>query len=219
MKPDTEIIQATWTPAEDLEWTAFRYVANELSAAEAVAFEDRLADDQAAREAVARCVQLTHSVVALEEARSPQPAGVPAGPGRNDRRQRRWAVAAALIAAAAVCFAFWIGREYSQRDRDDSGDQIVRAKPDGIAPPANGRPSVKRDAGGAADPSVIIAGWLNFDAAEALGSDASLVWEEPAKPSSGAAAPADGSFNWVVAAVDDAPLSVPVPPKTSKEPN
>ena len=57
-----------WTPRDELEWDAFRYVANELSADESTAFEQRLADDQEAREAVAHCVEMTHAVVALAEA-------------------------------------------------------------------------------------------------------------------------------------------------------
>ncbi|MBW3595655.1 MAG: hypothetical protein KY475_00105 [Planctomycetes bacterium] len=54
--------------AEDqLHWTAYRYTADELAIDEREAFELRLADDQSAREAVAKAVELlqaTHFVVA-----------------------------------------------------------------------------------------------------------------------------------------------------------
>jgi len=50
----------------DLDWLAFCYAAGELSAAEAEQFEARLADDQAAREALARTVELTQTVAAAE---------------------------------------------------------------------------------------------------------------------------------------------------------
>jgi hypothetical protein len=49
-----------------LEWTAFCYASGELSPAEAGQFEARLADDQEAREALARVVELTQLVAAAE---------------------------------------------------------------------------------------------------------------------------------------------------------
>ena len=49
-----------------LEWTAFCYVSGELGPAEAEQFELRLADDQEAREALARAVELTQIVAAAE---------------------------------------------------------------------------------------------------------------------------------------------------------
>jgi hypothetical protein len=50
----------------DLDWLAFCYAAGELDAAEADQFEARLADDQSAREALARAVELTQTVAAAE---------------------------------------------------------------------------------------------------------------------------------------------------------
>jgi len=50
----------------DLDWLAFCYSAGELSAADAEAFEIRLADEQAAREALARAVELSQAVGAAE---------------------------------------------------------------------------------------------------------------------------------------------------------
>jgi hypothetical protein len=49
-----------------LEWTAFCYAAGELGPVEAEQFEVRLADDQEAREALARAVELTQVVAAAE---------------------------------------------------------------------------------------------------------------------------------------------------------
>ena len=51
---------------EDLDWLAFRYIADELSPDETVAFENRLASDQAAREAVAGVVDLTCAVAVVD---------------------------------------------------------------------------------------------------------------------------------------------------------
>ncbi len=50
----------------DLDWLAFCYAAGELDVADAEQFEARLADDQAAREALARAVELTQTVAAAE---------------------------------------------------------------------------------------------------------------------------------------------------------
>ncbi|MCI0355640.1 MAG: hypothetical protein L0099_11470, partial [Acidobacteria bacterium] len=56
---------------EELQWLAFRYVAGEMNAAEAEAWERRLADDQAARDAVCQGVALTGRLAAA----SPHNAG------------------------------------------------------------------------------------------------------------------------------------------------
>jgi anti-sigma factor RsiW len=50
----------------DLDWLAFCYAAGELDAPAAEQFESRLADDQRAREALARAVELTQTVAAAE---------------------------------------------------------------------------------------------------------------------------------------------------------
>jgi len=50
----------------DLDWLAFTYAAGELTPAEVEQFELRLADDQTAREALARAVELCQTVTAAE---------------------------------------------------------------------------------------------------------------------------------------------------------
>jgi hypothetical protein len=50
----------------ELDWTAFCYAAGELSPSEVEQFEARLAGGQAAREALARAVELTQAVAAAE---------------------------------------------------------------------------------------------------------------------------------------------------------
>lgn len=50
----------------ELDWLAFQYVAGELNTDAAEAFELRLADEQPAREAVARAIELTQLVAAAE---------------------------------------------------------------------------------------------------------------------------------------------------------
>ena len=57
-------------PRDDLSWTAFLYVSNELSAEDRAAFEVRLGEDQDAREAVCRAVTLTSAVAAVAPRRT-----------------------------------------------------------------------------------------------------------------------------------------------------
>jgi hypothetical protein len=87
-----------WT---DLQWLAFCYIADELSADEAEVFEERLAADQEAREAVARAVELSQAVAALpRETVCPSPAASPW------RRRLAWMTVGAT--AACLAFAVWL---------------------------------------------------------------------------------------------------------------
>jgi hypothetical protein len=52
--------------AEQLDWEAFRYITEEMTSVEIEAFEQRLATDQAAREAVAEAVELTQAIASCE---------------------------------------------------------------------------------------------------------------------------------------------------------
>lgn len=51
---------------QELDWSAFCYAAGEMTPSEAAAFELRLAEDQTAREALARAVELTEVVATAE---------------------------------------------------------------------------------------------------------------------------------------------------------
>lgn len=78
----------------DLDWLAFQYVSEELSAEEAAHFEDRLAVDQSAREAVAEAMLLRQAISA--GARIAEPA----------RASRSWYEHAGWAAVgAAACLA------------------------------------------------------------------------------------------------------------------
>lgn len=95
------------TERDELDWLAFRYVSNEMTAAEVLDFEGRLIDELPAQEAVARAVEMTHAVVSAME-----PAVAPAKPvATTGRRQLWWAVAATSAAVAAVCASFFIGQK------------------------------------------------------------------------------------------------------------
>lgn len=200
MKPERE---HNWTPREELDWLAFRYVANELSEGEAAEFERRLADDQSAREAVARSVQLTHAVVSLAE-----PA-VTAGSRRPSGRQQVWAWIGLGAAAAAVCLAFWLGRPGSapspiDTDSADHKVAINRVKPSGA--------SIREDVVGK-----VITAWTRLD--ESIEPGPPAVVEEPAQALAETESAEDGQFDWVVAALGGSVLSDDAPPPDSNEEN
>jgi hypothetical protein len=98
----------------ELGWTAFCYAAGELTGAEAEAFELRLADDQAAREALARAVELTQAVAAAE---TMEPVSV-GSRGRSTWGRR--VVWMAIGSAASLLVAAFVSQLDLTRDsRDD----------------------------------------------------------------------------------------------------
>jgi|GEM_PF-1121650 hypothetical protein len=83
----------------DLDLQAFRYVGNEINDEELQQFEERLADDQPTREAVARAVQIGQAVAFSRPAVSQELSSLP--PHRSSRRrQKRLAIVAASVAVA-----------------------------------------------------------------------------------------------------------------------
>lgn len=83
--------------AVELNWDAFRYIADEMKADERDAFEEQLATDQLAREAVAEVVELSQSVVlAAESAPAVETSTV---------RGSRWAPIGWMSMGAALCLA------------------------------------------------------------------------------------------------------------------
>lgn len=88
-------------PNSELEWQAFLYVAAEMSPDECDAFERRLLDDQPAREAVARMVELTQTLSAADNSMSrliAQPAQHPVAPW--------WHPVAWMSVGALACVLF-----------------------------------------------------------------------------------------------------------------
>jgi len=91
---------------DDLDWLAFCYIADELPRDEAHAFEARLADEQEAREAVARAVELTRAVAAAGATarKRARPGSLVAGAWCPAGLAGRlgWAAVAATVCLAAV---------------------------------------------------------------------------------------------------------------------
>src|SRR5688572_17831025 len=95
----------------ELDWSAFCYASGEMTPAEAEAFEQRLSDDQAAREALARAVEITQAVISAE---SLAPAvALRSQPATWSRRLAWMAIGSAASLLAALLWsggvASWLG--------------------------------------------------------------------------------------------------------------
>jgi hypothetical protein len=176
----------------ELSWCAFRYIADEMSADEQARFEEQLAVDQQAREAVALAVELAHGLAAVPE----RPAVV--APSRRKRRLRvrlAWSAAAAI----AVCFAFALGW------------QLGGPEEQGLVPGPLAERGLPADDQSVSDPGVaaeLVSLWVQADAADAQQFSASANGRRElmavASPEIGADGPAESSLEvpgWMWAAV------------------
>lgn len=96
---------------DELHWLAFRYVAGELSAAEEERFEQRLAKDQAAREAVEQAAELSNAIRLVA-------ADTAAVPHRDSYRVARRATWVAVTVAGLLLAAFVCWRSLSDPSSD-----------------------------------------------------------------------------------------------------
>lgn len=112
---------------DELAWLAFQYVAGDFSAAESEQFEERLATDQAAREAVAEAVELFHAVCAAEAAEpaysQQQPGVAIAARQRSTWSQKMvWistgAAAAVALVAGVLTMNHWGGFSPANNERN-----------------------------------------------------------------------------------------------------
>lgn len=143
-------------PCSELLWEAVRYLSGELSAAEAAAYEDRLADDVAAAEALARAVVLGQSVTAppadLEVLAQPALAAA------IGRTRRAWGGVAATATAAVLCLALgWLGRGAVNRGGMAGADPNASAT--GASSVGGGSPSTRVQSQ-IADP--VLAAWVSL---------------------------------------------------------
>jgi hypothetical protein len=113
---------------DELDWSAFRYVAGEATPDEARALEERMAGDQAAREAVARAATLGLRLASSEQA--------------VDEPRREATSATPPIAQATSALAWLQVREIGETTASVAGELE--------GPVAEASPSVE-----AADPAVV----------------------------------------------------------------
>jgi len=89
---------------DDHDWLAFRYIAAEMSPDEVARFEERLEDDQAGREAVARAVELADALAVVSVDREINTELVTPRPHRSNR-STWWARAGWIGVGAAAALA------------------------------------------------------------------------------------------------------------------
>lgn len=122
------------TTRNDLAWLANCYVAGELSADEAAAFEARLESDVAACDAVALAMELNLAVAAAfdsqPETLCPQPTLAP--PSRRTAATIT-VLAASAVAAASVALMVGHSGSTSGLARKDGADRLVAAWASGEA--------------------------------------------------------------------------------------
>jgi hypothetical protein len=91
----------------DLDWLAFRYISGEMAVSEADQFESLLADDQAARDAVVRAVELSQTIFAAQTAPQSQSIGLLSAVSQTWMQHLTWmstSVAALLLVTLALNF-------------------------------------------------------------------------------------------------------------------
>jgi hypothetical protein len=86
----------------ELDWLALQYIAGDLDSVATERFELRLADDQAAREAVARAVELTQVVAAAESQSAPLEYVTPAGKSAGEQRSSDWSTRLSWMAIGGL---------------------------------------------------------------------------------------------------------------------
>jgi anti-sigma factor RsiW len=90
----------------ELFWHSFRYLSDEMSVSEMAAFEEQLASDQAAREAVAKAVELVQTLRAIPAGLRPSLADAPSMELAPTSRRDTWMQPVGWLSlGAAACLA------------------------------------------------------------------------------------------------------------------
>src|SRR5688500_3644539 len=116
--------------AHELDWLAFRYIAGELPACESVDFESLLADDQSARDAVVRAVELSQVVLAGQTSLADAPAEV--GFVSTSANSRNWSthlswLASGVAAALLIVLAMNFGSQPQLEVRSPVSPELAQA--------------------------------------------------------------------------------------------
>ena len=93
--------------SNDLDWTAFCYVANELTGEELAEFETRLEHDQEAREAVVRAVNLVQDVYLTDVDREIRVLPTTVASEAANSMGWIWKVAALLLLGVSIGTWWW----------------------------------------------------------------------------------------------------------------
>jgi hypothetical protein len=117
---------------DELDWLAFRYVAGEMTADEEERFEERLARDQLAREAVDHAVELNEAIRLVASESAPVIASrvrhSGSREGRAIRRSMAWGTAALACLALVACLVWLTSGSHqgpvARGDRESQGPEF-----------------------------------------------------------------------------------------------
>jgi hypothetical protein len=130
----------------DADWTAFQYLAGELPEQAVIRFETCLQDDQHAREALARAVEVTQAV-ALIGSETSELSAVGATAEVTRRHDAIWAAPVTWLSVAALACVMFVlywnpGASFPQRGLTLRGLPTLGSSPGGLPVAANGAPLV-----------------------------------------------------------------------------
>lgn len=178
--------ELTTEQASDVEWLAFCYVANEMPVGQRDRFEERLANDQAAREAVATAVELTQTIAGIESIEHSIQVAT-----RPSRGAQVWQRATWIATAVAACLAIVLGYQLVSHVLSNGNGQ-----PGGVA---------EEDLDSRSDSGELAQAWVEAgdDSSEILSADSSSeeVLEDSEFSESMAERDAVETPDWMMAAV------------------
>jgi ferric-dicitrate binding protein FerR (iron transport regulator) len=138
------------TADRDLEWQAYLYVSGEMSPPAVLQFEERLADDQAAREAVAQAVELWTLLAANPQSAIPTTV----------TRSHRSAILAALTTVAALVIVFFsVNRRQPPTQDGEPASELVSLWTETDEAAEDDVDAMAADAPGEAD-DLTVPGWM-----------------------------------------------------------
>ena len=161
------------TFCSDALWLAVQYLGGELSAAESSAFEDRLADDPVACEALSQAVILSESVRSSGVCASVRGVDV----RLNRRSKAAWFRSVALLSVAAVLLLVgWFAGHRRADERAAAGSPVsqglVTVGPEGEES-RRSLPATSHSTDSEVDSMLSV--WLELSAARDLSGDGALV--------------------------------------------
>lgn len=143
-----------------IDWQAFLYVSGDMSPAEIEAFEEQLAHDQEAREAVAAAAVLIGKLAA---ARPAAQGAKPAAPDPRpvvpaaERGARRIAAAATIAASLLVCWLLVRNSQGPARPSPEEARELISFWSEAWPPGENGAADAAADD---EDAEIIVPSWM-----------------------------------------------------------
>lgn len=118
----------------DLDWLAFRYISGEMAANEADQFELLLADDQNARDAVVRAVELSQTILLSQTTPQTAPIGFLSAVTKSWMQHLAW-VSTSVAALLLVVLALNVNRTASVSESDSIASAWAESSAEPVSDP------------------------------------------------------------------------------------